>query len=172
MWRAVSARSDHEHLEGAAVLGAVGHVVHVVTPDKKAGENIKTSLHDFEGDQTYTEKPGHGFALNAGFADVSSADYDALLGYVRAVKKSTKRVYLSFDEWNVWFRTRDGALYTGITNDVARRVAQHQQGRGAKALRAETVAVPVVDLPLGATEDRVAMGWYDVGLQLLRGADR
>ena len=45
-------------------MHAVGHTVHVVCPDKKAGENIKTSLHDFEGDQTYTEKPGHLYTLN------------------------------------------------------------------------------------------------------------
>ena len=40
-------------------MEAVGHTVHVVCPDKKAGDKIKTSLHDFEGDQTYTEKLGH-----------------------------------------------------------------------------------------------------------------
>lgn len=58
---------------------AVGHTVHVVCPDKNAGDRIKTSLHDFEGDQTYTEKPGHLFALNASFDEVSPADYDALM---------------------------------------------------------------------------------------------
>ena len=53
-------------------MEAVGHTVHVVCPDKKAGEMIKTSLHDFEGDQTYTEKPGHLFQLNKSFADVDT----------------------------------------------------------------------------------------------------
>ncbi len=48
-------------------MHTVGHTVHVVCPDKKAGENIKTSLHDFEGDQTYTEKPGHLYTLNKTF---------------------------------------------------------------------------------------------------------
>ena len=50
-------------------MHAVGHRVDVVCPDKKAGDMIKTSLHDFEGDQTYTEKPGHLYTLNKSFAD-------------------------------------------------------------------------------------------------------
>ena len=38
--------------------------------------------------------------------------------------------------WSVYVvRTRDGALYTGISTDVARRVGEHAEGRGAKALR-------------------------------------
>lgn len=59
-------------------MKAVGHSVHVVCPNKKAGETIKTSLHDFEGDQTYTEKLGHLFTLNATFAKVKPEDYDAV----------------------------------------------------------------------------------------------
>ena len=60
-------------------MEAVGHTIHVVCPDKNAGDVIKTSLHDFEGDQTYTEKPGHNFALNASFAEVKAEAYDALM---------------------------------------------------------------------------------------------
>jgi len=56
-----------------------GYVVHVVCPGKKAGEKIRTAIHDFEGDQTYTEKPGHDFALNATFAKTTAAAYDALI---------------------------------------------------------------------------------------------
>ncbi len=59
-------------------MEAVGHTVHVVCPGKKAGEMIKTSLHDFEGDQTYTEKPGHLFQLNKTFAEVATDAYDAV----------------------------------------------------------------------------------------------
>ncbi len=59
-------------------MEAVGHQVDVVCPDKKAGERIKTSLHDFEGDQTYTEKPGHLFTLNKSFADVDARRYNAV----------------------------------------------------------------------------------------------
>lgn len=57
----------------------VGHSVDVVCPDKSAGGSIRTAIHDFEGDQTYSEKPGHRFTLNASFIDVDVAEYDALL---------------------------------------------------------------------------------------------
>jgi protease I len=59
-------------------MHAVGHTVHVVCPDKKAGELIKTSLHDFEGHQTYTEKLGHDYYVNKTFVDVKVEDYDAV----------------------------------------------------------------------------------------------
>ncbi len=59
-------------------MEAVGHTVHVICPDKKAGERIKTSLHDFEGDQTYTEKIGHYHTLNKTFAEAKPEAYDAL----------------------------------------------------------------------------------------------
>src|SRR5688572_14160593 len=59
-------------------MEAVGHTVHVVCPDKKAGNKIQTSLHDFEGHQTYTEKYGHFADINKTFADVDPAEYDAV----------------------------------------------------------------------------------------------
>ena len=59
-------------------MHAVGHTVHVVCPGKKAGEVIKTSLHDFEGHQTYTEKLGHDYYVNKTFAEVRPEDYDAV----------------------------------------------------------------------------------------------
>ena len=55
-------------------LLAVGCTVHVVCPDKKAGDYVMTAIHDFEGAQTYSEKPGHRFTLNASFADVNTAN--------------------------------------------------------------------------------------------------
>jgi protease I len=57
----------------------VGHTVHAVCPGKKAGEKVRTAVHDFEGDQTYSEKPGHNFALNATFEEIKAEDYDALV---------------------------------------------------------------------------------------------
>jgi protease I len=57
----------------------VGHTVHAVCPGKKAGEAVRTAIHDFEGDQTYSEKRGHNFALNATFEDVKPEDYDAVI---------------------------------------------------------------------------------------------
>lgn len=59
-------------------MEAVGHSVHVICPDKKAGDIIKTSLHDFEGHQTYTEKPGHDFVINKTFSEVDVDAYDAV----------------------------------------------------------------------------------------------
>jgi protease I len=60
-------------------LQMVGHTVHAICPDKKSGEFVRTAIHDFEGDQTYSEKRGHNFVLNATFADVNPHDYDALV---------------------------------------------------------------------------------------------
>jgi protease I len=60
-------------------LRMVGHTVHAVCPGKTAGQTVRTAIHDFEGDQTYSEKPGHNFALNATFADVKAEAYDALV---------------------------------------------------------------------------------------------
>ena len=70
---------DYEVMVPFQALTMVGHVVHAVCPGKKAGEKIKTAIHDFEGDQTYTEKPGHNFVLNASFAEVKAEGYDALM---------------------------------------------------------------------------------------------
>ena len=57
----------------------VGHQVDAVCPGKKAGDMVRTAVHDFEGDQTYSEKRGHNFALNADFDAVDPARYDALV---------------------------------------------------------------------------------------------
>ena len=70
---------DYETMVPFQALQMVGHTVHAVCPGKRSGDTIKTAIHDFEGDQTYTEKPGHLFALNASFDDVDVAKYDALM---------------------------------------------------------------------------------------------
>ncbi len=70
---------DYEVMVPFQALQAVGHNVHAVCPDKKAGDKVRTAVHDFEGDQTYSEKPGHNFTLNATFAEVRAEDYDALV---------------------------------------------------------------------------------------------
>src|SRR5258708_13180536 len=61
---------DYEVMVPFQALTMLGHTVHVVCPNKNAGDQIKTAIHDFEGDQTYTEKPGHNYTLNATFTDV------------------------------------------------------------------------------------------------------
>jgi protease I len=70
---------DYEVMVPFQTLLTVGHKVHAVCPDKKAGETVRTAVHDFEGDQTYSEKRGHNFTLNATFDEVKAEDYDALV---------------------------------------------------------------------------------------------
>jgi protease I len=70
---------DYEVMVPFQALLMAGHRVDAVCPGKKAGDKVRTAIHDFEGDQTYSEKPGHNFALNATFADVKPAAYDALV---------------------------------------------------------------------------------------------
>lgn len=70
---------DYEIMVPFQALQAVGYTVHAVCPDRQAGDQIRTAVHDFEGDQTYTEKRGHNFTLNASFADIQVDDYRGLI---------------------------------------------------------------------------------------------
>src|SRR5665647_887312 len=70
---------DYETMVPFQMLEMVGYEVHAVCPDKKKGQTIKTAIHDFEGDQTYSEKPGHNFTLNYSFSDVKVSDYSGLV---------------------------------------------------------------------------------------------
>jgi len=70
---------DYEAMVPFQMLTMVGHTVHAVCPGKKAGETVRTAVHDFEGDQTYSEKRGHNFAINASFEGVRPNNYDALV---------------------------------------------------------------------------------------------
>jgi len=70
---------DYEVMVPFQALLAVGHTVHAVCPGKRKGEKVRTAIHDFEGDQTYSEKRGHDFTLNASFDEVKPESYDALV---------------------------------------------------------------------------------------------
>lgn len=70
---------DYEVMVPFQALQMVGHAVHAVCPGKRAGEKVRTAIHDFEGDQTYSEKPGHNFTVNATFDEVKAEAYDALV---------------------------------------------------------------------------------------------
>lgn len=70
---------DYETMVPFQTLLTVGHKVDAVCPGKAAGDRVATAIHDFEGDQTYSEKRGHNFTLNADFAGVSAEDYDGLV---------------------------------------------------------------------------------------------
>ncbi len=90
---------DYETMVPFQMMLMVGHSVDAVCPDKKAGERVITAIHDFEGDQTYSEKRGHYFTLNATFDEVNPEDYDALIlpggrapEYIRLNKKVVEMV--------------------------------------------------------------------------------
>ena len=70
---------DYEIMVPFQALQMVGHTVHAICPNKKSGDKVRTAIHDFEGDQTYTEKPGHNFVLNATFDEIKPEDYDGLV---------------------------------------------------------------------------------------------
>jgi protease I len=70
---------DYEVMVPFQALLMAGHNVHAVCPGKKSGQKVRTAIHDFEGDQSYSEKPGHNFTLNATFDDVKAESYDAVI---------------------------------------------------------------------------------------------
>lgn len=70
---------DYEVMVPFQALLMLGHEVHTVCPDKAPGDRVRTAIHDFEGDQTYSEKRGHDFAINASFDEMKPEDYDALV---------------------------------------------------------------------------------------------
>lgn len=70
---------DYETMVPFQMLQMVGYEVHTVCPGKKKGDTVKTAIHDFEGDQTFTEKPGHNFTLNYNFEDIVLKDYSGLV---------------------------------------------------------------------------------------------
>ena len=70
---------DYEIMVPFQALQAVGHRVDAVCPGKEAGDFVFTAIHDFDGAQTYSEKPGHRFVLNASFEGVRESDYDGLV---------------------------------------------------------------------------------------------
>lgn len=70
---------DYEVMVPFQALQMVGHTVDAVCPNKRAGDFVRTAIHDFEGDQTYSEKRGHNFTVNATFDDIKPESYDALV---------------------------------------------------------------------------------------------
>ena len=70
---------DYEVMVPFQALQMVGHTVHAICPKKRAGDAVRTAIHDFEGDQTYSEKRGHNFTLNASFDDIHEETYDGLV---------------------------------------------------------------------------------------------
>ena len=70
---------DYEIMVPFQFLTGLGYIVHAVCPEKKTGDTIATAIHDFEGDQTYSEKRGHNFVINHDFNQVNTQDYVGLV---------------------------------------------------------------------------------------------
>lgn len=70
---------DYEAMVPLQILQCAGHQVATVCPDKQAGDSVATAIHDFEGQQTYSEKPGHRFAINTDFQSLQPEAFDALV---------------------------------------------------------------------------------------------
>jgi protease I len=84
---------DYEAMVPFQALQMVGYSVDAVCPGKAAGDSVRTAVHEFDGAQTFSEKPGHMFVLNATFDDVDASDYDALV-----VPGGRSPEYLRLDE--------------------------------------------------------------------------
>ena len=145
---------DYEVMVPFQMLLMVGHTVHAVCPDKQAGDFVRTAIHDFEGDQTYSEKPGHRFTLNAAFADVRAEDYDALvipggrapeylrlnpkvLDLVRTMVKADRRHLPRPPDPGCRRRAQGPALLRlsgrrSRSRRSRRRVRQHRRGQGPR----------------------------------------
>jgi protease I len=70
---------DYEAMVPYQMLLMAGHQVETACPGKKAGETVRTAIHDFEGDQTYSEKPGHNFRVTATFDSIDETKFDGLV---------------------------------------------------------------------------------------------
>ena len=70
---------DYETMVPFQFLTGLGYSVHAVCPDKQSGDYVATAIHDFEGEQTYSEKRGHNFAINYDFSAVNTNDYVGLV---------------------------------------------------------------------------------------------
>lgn len=133
---------DYEIMVPFQALQAVGHKVDAVCPEKKAGESVATAIHDFEGQQTYSEKRGHNFALNATFAEVRAEEYDALVipggrapEYLRMNPKLLEMVRHFFDK-----QKPVAAICHGAQILAAARVLEGRKCSAYPACRAEVEA--------------------------------
>ncbi len=94
---------DYECMVPFQFLLALGYQVHTVCPDKQVGDTVATAIHDFEGEQTYSEKRGHNFAINYDFNQVNSEDYVGLVipgGRAPEYLRLNQRVLAIVQEFN------------------------------------------------------------------------
>jgi protease I len=144
---------DYEAMVPFQCLRAVGHEVHAVCPGKSAGEIVRTAIHDFEGDQTYSEKRGHNFTLNHTFADVRPDAYDALV-----IPGGRAPEYLRLDEGVLQIVRH----FAGAGKPIAAICHGVQLLAAAGVLQGRTCSA----YPAVAPEVRAAGGrWADVGFE-------
>jgi protease I len=145
---------DYETMVPFQALQMVGHTVDAVCPDKEAGETIPTAIHDFVGDQTYRETPGHNFELNATFAEVDPEDYDGLVivggrapEYIRLNEKVLD-IVRSFDADNKPIASicHGAQVLTAAGVVEGRRVSAYPAcGPEVKVAGGEYVEIPMTD---------------------------
>ncbi len=145
---------DYEVMVPFQALQMVGHTVHAVCPDKKSGDVIRNAIHDFEGDQTYSEKPGHNFKLNATFANIKPAEYDALVisggrapEYIRLNKNVLEMVRHFFDAGKPVAAVCHGAQVLTAAGVVKGRTVSAYPAVGPEVTAAggEYADIPVTD---------------------------
>lgn len=148
---------DYEIMVPFQTLQVVGHTVDAVCPGKKKGEQIRTAIHDFEGDQTYTEKRGHNFTLNATFDEIDPVQYDGLVipggrapEYLRLNEK-VLNVIRYFDEAGKPI----AALCHGAQLLAAADVLKGRKVNGYPACEPEVKQAGGTFVPLGFTEATV-----------------
>ena len=138
---------DYEIMVPFQALQMVGHTVHAMCPDKQAGETIKTAIHDFEGDQTYTEKRGHNFTLNASFNEIDESRYDALI-----IAGGRSPEYLRLNPWIIEVIRH----FAGANKPIAAVCHGAQLLAGAQVIEGKRVSA----YPACAPEVRLAGGEY------------
>ena len=126
---------DYEVMVPFQMLLMVGHEVHVVCPGKQSGDDVATAIHDFEGQQTYSEKRGHNFRLNASFDQVKEREYDALLlpggrapEYLRLNPRVIELVRHFANNQKPIAAVCHGAAVTGRRRSASRQVMQCVSG--------------------------------------------
>ena len=133
---------DYEVMVPYQALLMAGVAVDVICPDKTAGDTIRTAIHDFEGDQTYSEKPGHNFVLNASFQSLKLEQYDGLFltggrapEYLRLNSRVIDMVHYFMD-----LKKPVAAICHGVQILTAARVLKGKKVTAYPAVRPEVLA--------------------------------
>lgn len=133
---------DYEVMVPYQALLIAGFEVDAVSPGKKPGDTIQTAIHDFLGEQTYSEKPGHRFAINADFDAIQCADYDGLFltgGRAPEYLRLNDRV-LAITRWFMEHKQPLAAICHGIQILTAADVVRGRKLTAYDAIEPEVTA--------------------------------